>query len=356
MSTELIDETISRISPANRQAWSAAEQRQGQLTKPPGSLGALETLGNRLAGITGTCPPHVPTRPVIGIFGGDHGIWNQGVTPWPQEVTAQMLMNIAHGGAAINVLARQVGAELRVTNVGVAADLPPLSGVRDAVVGRGTRDFSQGPAMSRAEAAAAVEVGIDVAGEAVDEGADILLTGEMGIGNTTPATAMIAVFTQADVAGITGRGAGAPDDMLAHKIHVVEEALRLHAPPSGDPLRVLETVGGFEHAALAGFILGGAARRVPVIIDGVIAASAACTAAAFNPAVRDFLVAGHAGAEPAIQIALAHLGLTPLIDLGLRLGEGSGAAMALPLVQAAARLLGEMATFADAGISSGTEQ
>jgi len=349
----LLDDTLAALRPASADALAAAEARQLTLTKPAGSLGRLEEIGNRLAAIADACPPPLPGRAVIGLFAGDHGVCAQGVSPWPQEVTVQMALNIASGGAAINAIARQVGADVWVTDVGVAAEVPEHPGIRARKVRSGTRDFSVEPALTREEARAALEVGIEAANEAIDGGADILLTGEMGIGNTTPASALIAAFSRLHVTSVTGRGAGAGDDMLTRKIAVIEGALALHRPDPADPLGVLAAVGGLEHAALAGFILGAAARRVPVIIDGVIAASAACVAAGFDEAVAGYLIAGHAGVEPGIKAALTWLDLQPLVDLDLRLGEGTGAALALPTVQAAARILREMATFDSAGVAEG---
>ncbi len=349
----VLERTVAAVQPASATTLSEAEERQAQLTKPAGSLGLLEGVGNRLAAMAGQCPPPVPEPAVIGVFAGDHGVITQGVTPWPQEVTASMLMNIASGGAAINVLASQVGATLLVTDVGVATDYPEHPAIRNRNVARGTRDICVEAAMTRDEARAAMEVGIETAREAIAGGARCLMTGDMGIGNTTAASALISTFTGAAVALVTGRGAGADDDMHAHKSLVIEAALALHQPNAGDPLGTVAAVGGLEHAALAGFILAGAAHRIPVILDGVIACSAACVTVGFAPEVRDYLVSGHAGVEPGIGPAVKHLGLHPLVDLGLRLGEGSGAALALPMVQASARILADMATFADVGIQSG---
>ncbi len=349
----LLDETIATVRPASATALADAEARQTELTKPPGSLGLLEEVGNRLAAMAGQCPPPIPTPAVIGLFAGDHGVVAQGVTAWPQEVTASMLLNIAGGGAAINVLASQVGASLLVTDVGVATEYPEHPVIRDRRIARGTRDFSVEAAMTRDEARAAVEVGIEAAQEAIDAGARCLVTGDMGIGNTTPASALIAVFTGAPVALVTGRGAGADDDMHSHKSLVIERSLTLHQPDAADPIGVLAAVGGLEHAAIAGFILAGAARRIPVILDGVIACSAACVAVGLAPDVRDYLVSGHAGVEPGIWAAVKHLELHSLVGLEMRLGEGSGAALALPMVQASARILADMATFADVGIKPG---
>lgn len=351
--TTLLDQTIHRIAPADAEALAAAEDRQGQLTKPPGSLGLLERLGTQLSGIAAQCPPPIPHSAVVGVFAADHGVCAQGVTPWPQEVTVQMLANMAHGGAAINVLCTQAGITPMLTDVGVASDYAPHHNIRDHKVRRGTADLSTEAAMTREQAIAAIEVGIEAANEAVASGAQCLLTGDMGIGNTTPSAALISVFTGVGPDVVTGRGAGADDAMLARKTEVITRALALHSPDPTDPIGVLASVGGLEQGAIAGFILGAAAHRVPVILDGVIACSAACVAVALSEHVRDYLISGHAGVEPGIQPAVSHLGLSPLVDLGLRLGEGSGAALAYPLVQAAARILGEMATFADVGISTG---
>lgn len=351
MNMSVLERTIRAVRPVSEEARAAATERQGQLTKPPGSLGVIEAIGIQLAAIARRCPSPIPRRPVVGVFAGDHGVCAQGVTPWPQEITTQMLVNMARGGAAINVLARQVGAEVLLTDVGVAGDYPAHDAIRARTVARGTRDFTVEPAMTLDEARAALEVGIEAAEEAIDAGADCLLTGEMGIGNTTPSSALIAVFTGSSPAEVTGRGAGADDVMLARKTDAIQRALALHRPSPERPLEALAAVGGLEQAAIAGFILGGAARGVPIVLDGVIACSAALTAVALAPDAAGYLISGHAGAEPGIRVAVRHLGLVPLVDLGLRLGEGSGAVLALPLVQAAARILGEMATFADAGMS-----
>lgn len=349
MSISLLERTIRTVRPVSQEARDTATERQGHLTKPPGSLGVIEAIGIQLAAIADQCPPPVPRRPVVGVFAGDHGVCAQGVTPWPQEITVQMLVNMARGGAAINALARQVGAEVLLTDVGVAGDYPPLDAIRVRTVARGTRDLTVEPAMTLDEARAALEVGIEAAEDAIAAGADCLMTGEMGIGNTTPSSALIAVFTGTPPVEVTGRGAGADDAMLARKTSAIERAFALHRPSPECPLEALAAVGGLEQAAIAGFILGGAARGVPIILDGVIACSAALTAVALAPAAVGYLISGHAGAEPGIRAAVRQLGLVPLVDLGLRLGEGSGAALALPLVQASARILGEMATFADLG-------
>lgn len=346
-----LETTLAAIRPADGEAMTAARDLQARLTKPAGSLGALEELSVRLAGLAGVCPPQLPTPATVAVFAGDHGVHAQGVSPWPQEVTAQMVANFVAGGAVVNAFARQTGADVMVVDVGVAIPLHGGPNLLEANVRRGTRDMTIGPALTREEALAAVEVGVQVARTLVEQGAKALLTGDMGIANTTPAAALIAAFTGTSAGVVTGRGTGIDDDTLAHKVAVVTAALDRHSPDPADPLGVLAAVGGLEHAALTGFILGAAACRVPVIVDGVIAASAAVTAAAFAPDSVAAMVAGHRSAEPGASVALAHLGLEPLLDLGMRLGEGSGAVLALPVVQAAVRVLHEVATFDSAGVS-----
>ncbi|MEO3779752.1 nicotinate-nucleotide--dimethylbenzimidazole phosphoribosyltransferase [Micromonospora sp. B11E3] len=372
----MLESTIAAVRPLDEPAMVAARELQGRLTKPAGSLGALEELSVRLAGLAGVCPPPLPEPAAVAIFAGDHGVHAQGVTPWPQEVTAQMIGNFLAGGAVVNAFARQAGASVTVVDVGVATPLLP-AGQADAAapsggaaqgddagagpstaprlvaanVRPGTRDLAVTAALTRDEARAAVETGIRVAGELVDAGAGILLTGDMGIANTTPAAALVAAFAGVDPAAATGRGTGVDDPTYARKVDVVRAALARHAPDPADPLGVLAAVGGLEHAALAGLILGAAARRVPVLLDGVIAVSAALAAAAFAPDAVGAMVAGHRSAEPGATAALRHLGLDPLIDLGLRLGEGTGALLALPVVTGAVRVLHEVATFDSAGVS-----
>jgi nicotinate-nucleotide--dimethylbenzimidazole phosphoribosyltransferase len=330
---------------------TAARDLHGRLTKPAGSLGYLEELSVRLAGLAGTCPPPIPQPAAVAVFAGDHGVHAQGVTPWPQEVTAQMVGNFLAGGAVVNAFARQVAATVTVVDVAVAAALEPAPGLIAASVRKGTADFTVGPALRRDEAQQAVETGIAVAERLVTAGAGILVASDMGIANTTPAAALIAAFTGAEPSRVTGRGTGVDDETLACKTGVVAAALARHRPDPGDPLGVLAAVGGGEHAAIAGFMLGAAAHRVPVVVDGVIAVSGALAAAAFAPDAVGAMVAGHRSAEPGASVALAHLGLTPLVDLGLRLGEGTGAVLALPIVAAAVRVLHDVATFDSAGVS-----
>lgn len=347
----LLARTISEISPVSEESRTEAEDRQLQLTKPPGSLGRLEALGNQLAAISGECPPPDPSPALVGVFAGDHGVQAaKRVSPWPQEVTRQMALNIAAGGAAVSVLARNAGASVRVFDVGMASPVDDPR-VLDVNVRRGTDDLSSGPAMTTDEAREAVEVGIAAARQAVSEGFRCLVMGEVGIGNTTPSAALISVFTGVSPDSVTGRGTGADDEMLARKIRVIEEGIRVNGATPDDPLGALAGVGGLELAALAGFVLGGAACRVPVIIDGVIAGAAALAAVALAPAASGYLIAGHRGAEVGIGVALERLGLEPVVAFDLRLGEGSGAATILPIVRGAAAVLREMATFASAGVS-----
>ena len=347
----LLDATLAAVRPADPDALAAGRERQDRLTKPRGALGVLEDVGVRLCGLAGACPPPLPSPAAVAVFAADHGVHAQGVSPWPQEVTAQMVANLCAGGAAVNVLARQVDAAVTVVDVGVATPLLGAEGVLERRVRNGTADLSVEPAMTRAEAEQAIEVGIEVAQRLVDDGARCLLTGDMGIANTTASAALVAAFTGADPADVTGRGTGVDDATLARKTDVVRAALARHRPDPADPVGVLASVGGLEHAALAGFVLGAAARRVPVVLDGVIAGAAALAAVRLAPAVLDACTAGHRSAEPGHAVALAALGLVPLVDLELRLGEGTGAVLALPLVQAAAAVLRDMATFDSAGVS-----
>jgi nicotinate-nucleotide--dimethylbenzimidazole phosphoribosyltransferase len=331
-------------------ARAAAAERLDRMTKPRGSLGRVEDVAVTLAGIAGICPPPIPEPAAVAVFAGDHGVHAQGVTPWPQEVTAQMVANFLAGGAVVNAFARQAGASVHVIDVGVAAHLDPAPGLTDRRVAAGTADMTAGPALTADQVAAAVAAGIATADELAAAGARCLVTGDMGIANTTAAAALICVFTGADPAEATGRGTGIDDETLARKTDVVTRALALHRPDPADPLAVLGAVGGLEHAALAGFILGGAARRLPVLLDGVNAGAAALVAAALVPDALGYCLAGHRSAEPGHRIALAHLGLEPLLELGMRLGEGTGALLALPVLQAAAQALQDVATFDEAGV------
>jgi len=347
----LLDEVKAAVRPLDGDAVAAAQQRQAQLTKPAGSLGVLEDVSVQLSGLAGTCPPPLPEPAAVAIFAGDHGVHAQGVTPWPQEVTGQMVGNFLAGGAVVNAFAAQAGAEVVVVDVGVASDLGQVPGLLPRKIGRGTADFTAGQAMSRDEAVTAIGVGIELARDLVAAGNRCLLTGDMGIANTTASAALICAFTGRDAAEVTGRGTGVDDQTLTRKVAVVRAGLALHQPDPADPVGVLASFGGFEHAALAGFIIAGAALRVPVILDGVIAGSAALAASAIAPGAACCLIAGHRSAEPGHTVSMKHLGLRPLVDLDLRLGEGTGALLALPIVQSAVRALRDVATFDSAGVT-----
>ena len=363
------------VGPLDDDAAAEAAAHHLRLTKPPGSLGRLEHLGGQLAAIAGVSPPPLPRPAATAVFAGDHGVHAQGVSPWPQEVTAQMVGNFLAGGAAVNVLAAQAGAAVVVVDVGLATDLPgageppagdPIlddegaataptpSGSPHLVrrrVRAGTSDLSIGAAMSLDEARRALDVGATVAAELVAGGARCLLTGDMGIANTTPAATLVASLTDRPAAAVTGRGTGIDDALLVRKTALVAAAAaRARYLHDGDALGVLAEVGGLEHAALAGFILAGAALQVPVVVDGVIAGAALLVAARLAPGVERCVVAGHRSAEPGASAVLDELGIDPLLDLDMRLGEGSGAVLALPIVEASARVLHEMATFDQAGV------
>ncbi|MGI5424632.1 nicotinate-nucleotide--dimethylbenzimidazole phosphoribosyltransferase [Streptomyces sp. CA-179760] len=348
---DLLAETVAQIRPLDAKALGEAWERQKRMTKPAGALGMLEIISAQLSGLSRQCPPPIPEPAAVAIFAGDHGVHAQGVTPWPQEVTAQMVANFLGGGAVCNAFATQVGAEVCIVDVGVAADLPATPGLLPRKVRAGTSDLTTGPAMTREEAKQAIEVGIETARDLVAAGNKALLTGEMGIANTTASAALISVFTGADPAEVTGRGTGINDETLARKTEVVRRALELHQPDPADPVGVLAAIGGFEHAAIVGLLLGGASLRTPVILDGVSAGAAALVARAIAPEVLAACIAGHRSAEPGHVAALNKLGLRPLVDLDLRLGEGTGALLALPLVQSTARAMHEVATFDSAGVT-----
>ncbi|MER0246559.1 nicotinate-nucleotide--dimethylbenzimidazole phosphoribosyltransferase, partial [Streptomyces sp. HSW2009] len=348
---DLLQETLRGIRPLDAKALGEAWERQKRMTKPSGALGMLEIISAQLCGLSRKCPPPIPEPAAVAIFAGDHGVHAQGVTPWPQEVTGQMVANFLGGGAVCNAFANQVGAEVCVVDVGVAAALPSTPGLLPRKVAPGTADFTAGPAMTREEALRAIEVGVETARDLVAAGNKALLTGEMGIANTTASAALISVYTGADPAEITGRGTGINDETLARKVDVVRRAIELHQPDPADPIGVLAALGGLEHAALVGFVLGGASLRTPVILDGVSAGAAALVARAIAPEALAACIAGHRSAEPGHVAALTKLGLRPLVDLDLRLGEGTGALLALPIVQSAARAMHEVATFDAAGVT-----
>lgn len=341
---------MAAIAPADPLARDAARLRQERLTKPPGSLGRLEELSLQVAAIQGAECPVVRGKTVI-VAAGDHGVVAQGVTGYPQEVTAQMVLNFLSGGAAVSVMARRAGVKLVIVDAGVATPVPEHPDLRVVGMGRGTADMTHGPAMSREQAEACVLAGVELAREAAEGGADLIGTGDMGIGNTTASSVITAAVTGRSPRETTGRGTGRNDEELAAKAAVVERALAVNRPDAGDGLDILAKVGGFEIGALAGVVLGGAVARRVVVVDGFISGAAALIAHRLCPTVADYLVASHLSAETGHRIALSHLGLRPLLDMGMRLGEGTGAVLAMGLVEAAAACLSEMATFDEAGVS-----
>ncbi len=351
----LIDRTIAGIGPLDEPAMAAARARQDTLTKPLGSLGRLEELSVLLAGIFGEATPTIRRKSVI-LAAGDHGVVAEGVSAYPQEVTPQMVYNFLRGGAGINVLARQTGTDIVIFDAGVAADLEPHPQLRSAKIARGTANMAIGPAMTRQQAIQCIETGINAAQEQIAAGADLIGCGDMGIGNTTPSSAITAVITGADPAVTTGRGTGLEDQALEHKVRVVRRAIEINQPDPKDGLDVLTKVGGFEIGLLAGAMLGTAAGRRPVVVDGFISGAAALIAWTMSPRAGSYFIASHQSVEPGHRVGLDAMGLNPLLDLGMRLGEGTGAALAMPIIEAAARCLAEMATFDEAGVSERSEE
>lgn len=349
MSGPTLAVVLAGIRPPDGDAARQAQRRQSCLTKPPGSLGRLETLSVQLASIFAQERPQPRGKTVI-VAAGDHGVVAQGVTGYPQAVTAQMVLNFLAEGAAVSVMARHTGVRLIVVDAGVAAELPPHPGLRSVRVDRGTADITRGPAMSRAQAEECVLAGARLALEAADTGADLIGTGDMGIGNTTAASAITATFTGRPPEETTGKGTGRTRVELLRKIEVVRRALAVNQPDPTDALDVLTKVGGFEIGVLAGVVLGGALARRAVVLDGFISGAAALIACGLCPTVRDYLIASHRSAERGHRVVLSQLGLRPLLDLDMRLGEGTGAVLAMGIVEAAAACLSEMATFAEAGV------
>ena len=346
----ILDSLIATIQPLDEPAMRSARARQNTLTKPPGSLGRLEELSIQLAGIKADPFPSVERKAVI-VMAADHGVASEGVSAYPAEVTAQMVQNFLDGGAAINVLARMAEARVSVVDIGVAVEFGAVSGLIQRKVMCGTRSLAQGPAMTRQEAELALQVGVDVLNEEAAKGLDLVATGDMGIGNTTPSSAIAAVMTGLPVAQVVGRGTGIDDQGLERKIKVIEQALAVNKPDPKDALDVLHKVGGLEIAGLAGVMIAAAGRRIPVVVDGFISTAAAMIAVGLAPGVREYLISAHQSVEVGHRAMLSHLGLRPLLDLNLRLGEGTGAALAFHLIEASTRILREMATFDEAGVS-----
>ncbi|WP_327114419.1 nicotinate-nucleotide--dimethylbenzimidazole phosphoribosyltransferase [Nocardia sp. NBC_01730] len=338
------------VAPPDTRFRVAAEQRQAQLTKPGGALGRLEELGNWVASCQGACPPKQFERARVVVFAGDHGVARHGVSAYPSEVTAQMVANFLGGGAAVNTLAAVAGATVRVADISVDADTDPQ--VSKHKVCRSSGAIDREDALTAEEIQAALAAGRAIADEEIDTGADLLIAGDMGIGNTTPATVLVATLTDTEPVAATGRGTGVDDAGWARKVAAIRDAMRRARPVVKDPVELLRIAAGADFAAMAAFLAQAAARRTPVILDGVVVTAAAMVAEDLAAGARAWWLAGHRSTEPAHALALKHLRLDPLLDLNLRLGEGSGALTALPVLRSAVAILAEMSTFADAGVST----
>lgn len=347
------EKTVKKIGILDALAMEKAKEHQDILTKPQGSLGVLEEISIQLAGITGDFK-HKTDKKVVIVMAGDHGVADEGVSAFPKEVTPQMVYNFVAGGAGINVLARHVGADVVVVDIGVAADMDG-TGYINKKIKHGTDNMAKGPAMSRDEAIAAIEAGIEVVESEIANGATIIATGDMGIANTTPSSAILAALTGASLDDAVGRGTGIDDSALENKKKVISRSIEINNPDKSDALDVLSKVGGLEIAGLSGVILGAAANRVPVVIDGFISGAAALVASRIAPQSVNFMIASHVSVEPGHKKILAEIGLQPMLHLNMRLGEGTGAALALNIVEAASKILNEMATFESAGVSNKDE-
>jgi nicotinate-nucleotide--dimethylbenzimidazole phosphoribosyltransferase len=346
-----LEDVINKIQPLDDAAMQSAQARQNMLTKPRGSLGRLEELSVQLAGIYHKPIPAIKDKVII-TMAGDHGVVAEGVSAFPQEVTPQMVLNFLNGGAAINVLARHIGARVVIVDMGVASDFEPHPSLVIRKVAKGTANMTQGQAMTRAQAEQAILSGIEVVEAELKHGLDIIGTGDMGIGNTTPSAAITAALTGEAPAKITGRGTGVDNEGLKRKISAIERALAVNHPNPKDGLDVLAKLGGFEIGGLAGVIIGAAANGKPMMVDGFISTAAAMIAVTIAPAVRPYLISAHRSQEFGHSLMLNWLGLKPLFDLDLRLGEGTGAALGISMAEAACKILSEMATFGEAGVSN----
>ena len=345
-----LSQALKQIKPLDREAMQKARVRQDELTKPQGSLGRLEDLSIKIAGIKGKTVRGFEHKAIV-TMAADHGVVTEGVTLYPQGVTRQMVFNFLSGGAGINVLARFIGARVVVVDMGVIGGFEPHPDIVCKMIDFGTKDMTKGSAMTRQQAVDAIDAGVEVVEAEIAKGLDIVGTGDMGIGNTTASSAICAAITGEAVEKVTGRGEGLDDKQVAHKVEVIQKALKLNKPDPRDPIDVLSKVGGFEIGGLAGVMLGAAAHQIPVVIDGFISGAAALIATELAPGLKDYLIAAHLSAESGHRVLLEYLGLTPLLDLEMRLGEGTGAALGITIVEAAVKTLAEMATFAEAGVS-----
>lgn len=349
-----LQKILNNIRPLDKARLQKAKARLDSLTKPPGSLGRLEDIAQRYVAIREDLNPSVK-RKVIFTFAGDHGVVEEGVSAYPGEVTVQMVLNMLAGGAAINVLARHVGAEVVVVDVGVNHDFEPAEGLVIRKVGYGTRNLYRGPAMTYGEALQSIKVGIDLADEYAGKGVDITGTGEMGIGNTTSSSAILSVLANLPAREVTGRGTGIDDTTLQNKAEVIERGIKLNRPDPGDPVDVLAKVGGFEIGAIAGLIIGCASNRIPTVVDGFISTAGALIAVELNPAINEYLFCSHLSREAGHRQMLKKLEQEPILDLDMRLGEGTGAAIAMSVIEAAVKIMNEMATFESAGVDRALE-
>lgn len=347
---DLIEGTVKNIREINHKFYATAQRHLDNLTKPLGSLGRLEEFARRLIAITEDTSP-VMDKKVVFTFAGDHGVTDEGVSAYPKEVTPQMVFNFLRGGAGINVLARHAGADVVVVDIGVDYDFNAPDGLVTMKVVKGTRNFTKGPAMTREEAVRSIEVGIELANGYAKKGYKIFGTGDMGIGNTTPSSAIAAVMTGRQVSSVTGRGTGISDETLKRKIAVIERGMEVNRPEAEDPIGVLSKVGGAEIGGIAGIVLGAAANRIPVVIDGFISTAGALIAYSIEPKVGEYMFAAHNSVEAGHKVMLEKMGLEPILDLNLRLGEGTGAALAMMMIEAGLKIYKEMATFGEAGVS-----
>jgi len=348
--TNSLYRVLEAIKPLDSTAMAKAQQRQYSLTKPQDSLGRLEELSIQIAGIQGKSIPELKHKVII-TMAADHGVMDEEVSLYPQEVTRQMVLNFLQGGAAINILARHIDARVIIVDMGVIGGFQPLPGLLCKMIDFGTKNMAKGPAMTRQQATDAIEAGIELVESEINKGLDIIGTGDMGIGNTTASSTILAAFSGKSAKNVTGRGTGIDDEQLTHKVKVIETALSINKPNPEDPLDVLAKVGGFEIGGLVGVMLAGAAQRVPVVIDGFISGAAALIATGLAPQVKDYLIASHVSAETGHKLMLDFIGLKPLLDLNMRLGEGTGAALGISLAEASVKILGQMATFTEAGVS-----
>ena len=349
-----IKEAIRRIGELDRNLMEKAQERLDTLTKPQGSLGRLEELAKLIVGITRKEDPDFQNK-VIFTLASDQGVMEEGVSAYPQEVTTQMVYNFLRGGAAINVLASHIGARVIIADMGVDGDLKPHPRLIIRKISYGSKNMVKGPAMTKEEAVNSIEAGMEIFEDEYRKGIDIIGTGDMGIGNTTPSSALTALFTGRPVEEVTGRGTGINDRTLRNKIEVIKKALELNKPDPGDPLDVLSKVGGFAIGGLCGIMIAAASKRIPVVIDGFISGAAALIAYHLEAKIKDYLIASHCSAERGHRVILEHMGLTPLLELGLRLGEGTGAALGISLTEASIKIMTEMATFRSAGVSERTD-